>query len=625
MTSTFQGIELGKRGVVAHQQALTTTGHNLANMNTEGYSRQRVEFSPFEPIYFPGLEREATPGQIGQGVSIERVHRLRNELLDQQIVARASAEGYWDARDPYIAQMEGIYQEVGDSSLRGRMDAFWDAWQELANNPADMPPRRAVVERGATLVDAVTKRYQALKGLQDMAEQDIRMTVRRVNDLSGEIAGLNRDIREIQAQGDDPNDLMDRRDLLTDKLASLIDITVDRRDPDEYMVHTAGIILVQGSVGRRFDLERSQGDEGYSRVVWGETGQEMRFRDGSLQALIELRDSTIEGEIQSLDNMAVNFMDLVNEIHRGAYGLNGSTGLDFFVERPRVTNVNGDYDRSGDGVEDSTYLFRMNGVTVLDMNAQTGLEGTLTLSGPEGNIEVPYYPTDRVGDVISRINASGAEVSARLNREGRLQLKGTPALGWENPDFVIRHVEDSGFFLEGYAGLLAGRGPEGAYDWGAPGAAAALRGGAADYAAAPTAHPSGWLELNGAVLRDPGSVAAGLGENGRPANPGNGEAALAVAALRRDRVMVGKERTFDEFFAEAVGHMGELGKQSGEQKETNNLAMKKLQELRQSVAGVNMDEELADLLRYQHGYNAAARFITTVNAMLDTIINRMGV
>jgi len=267
----------------------------------------------------------------------------------------------------------------------------------------------------------------------------------------------------------------------------------------------------------------------------------------------------------------------------------------------------------------------MNGTNALELNAQTGLEGIITLSGPVGNIEVPYFPTDTVRDVILRINNSGAEVVARLNREGQLQLKGTPAQNWENPDFVIRHVEDSGFFLEGYAGLLNARGPEGAFTWEVADAVTSLQGGALSYAVAPNAHPSGWIEINPAILRDVSTIAAGFGENGRAANPGNGEAAIAISNLRYDRVMVGKNMTFTEYFADAVGRVGELGKQSQEQKETHNLTMKDLIERRQSVSGVNVNEELADMLRFQHGFNAAARFITTINSMLDTIINRMGV
>ncbi|MDR0730881.1 MAG: flagellar hook-associated protein FlgK [Treponema sp.] len=629
MTSTFQGIEIGKRGVVAHQQALTITGHNLTNASNEGYSRQRVELSAFEPIYLPGLNREETPGQIGQGTIVSRIERMRDQLLDRRIIAQAGGEGYWTARDPYIRMMEQAYLEVGDTSIRGKMDAFWDAWQELSIYPADMAPRTAVLERGKTLIDGIHERFKALKGLQDMVEEDIQLTVKRVNELSREIAGLNRDIQRIQAQGDNPNDLLDRRDLLVDRLSSIIDVTVDSRDPNEFMVHTAGFILVQGQIGREFDLVAGVENEGYSKIIWRETGDEAHFSSGSLAALLDLRDETIQGEIQTLDNMTMNFIDLVNEVHREGYGINGSTGLDFFTEHPFVTNVNGNYDRDGDGEYDSSYIFRMNGTNALEAKAQIGLEGTITLSGADGNVEVPYYPTDTVRDLIGRINNAGAEVVARLNRDGFLSLKATTAEGsimpGGNPDFVIRHVEDSGHFLAGYAGLLNGSGAENAYDWAGPDAVAALAGGAQDWAVAPTAHPSGWIEVNRALLKDPTAVVSGFGENGRAANPGNGEAALAVAAIRNTAVMVGALGTFDDYFADAVGRIGILGEQSREALATENLIMKQLKDMRESVSGVNIDEELAAMIKYQHGYNAAARFITTVNSLYDTLINRMGV
>ncbi|MDR0378078.1 MAG: flagellar hook-associated protein FlgK [Spirochaetaceae bacterium] len=629
MASTFQGIEIGKRGIAAHQQALNTTGHNLSNASSEGYSRQRVEISAFDPIYLPGLNREETPGQLGQGAIIERIERVRDQLLDRRIVAQAGGEGYWSARDPYIRMMEQAYLEVGGNSIRGKMDAFWDAWQELSIYPADTPPRTAVLERGKTLIDGIHERYKSLKGLQDMAEEDVRLTVDKVNNLSREIAGLNRDIQRVKAQGDNPNDLLDRRDLLVDRLSSIIDVTVDSRDPDEFMVHTAGFVLVQGGIGRQFDLIQGSETQGYSRIVWRDTGDDAHFQDGSLAALVELRDHTIQEEIQNLDSMTMNFIDLVNEVHRSAYGINGATGLDFFTEHPFVTNVNGNYDRDGDGAYDSSYIFRINGVNALEEREQVGLEGVITLSAAGGTVEVPYHPTDTVGDIVNRINNSGAEVAARLNRDGRLSLKGTPAEGallpGGNPDFVIRYIEDSGRFLAGYAGVLNAPGPDGAYDWGGPDAAALLAGGAADRAAAPVAHPSGWIDVNPALIRDPGSVASGFGENGRAANPGNGDAAMAVAAIRNTAVMVGRLGTFDDYFADAVGRVGMLGAQSRDSLETQNLIMKQLKDMRESVSGVNVDEELSNMIKYQHGYAAAARFITTMNSMLDTIINRMGV
>jgi flagellar hook-associated protein 1 FlgK len=620
---------------MAHETALSTTGHNLANASTEGYSRQRVELKAMDPIYSPALNRAETPGQIGQGVVVDRIERVRDQLLDRRIVSEASGEGYWSTRDGYVRQLDRLYLEPGENSVRSKMDKFWDAWQELAANPADGAPREAVVMRGQTLVDAIHTRFDNLKTISDNVNRDITLTVERVNNLSSQIAGLNTEIQKVRAQGDTPNDLYDRRDLLVDQLSSIIDIRVDQRDPDEFMVHTGGNVLIQGGVGRQFVITPGNNDEGYGRIMWAhdslkgnEPYQEVEFSrtKGSLAALVELRDETIAEEIQSLDNMTMNFADLVNEVHRSAYGTNGKTGMDFFTEHHRTTNVLGNYDQNSDGVEDSTYIFRMNGMNALEANTQIGLEGTVTLAAggaanPGGLVTIPYYPTDTVGEFIGRINNSGAEVVARLNRDGRLELKATPAENSENPDFVIRHVEDSGYFLTDYAGVLE-RGA--VYDWGEANAANNVRGGAEYLSTAPATHPAGWLEINPVLLKDRSSIASGFGANGRSANPGNGDAALAIAAIRNNPVMVGSEKTFDDYFSDAVARVGEINQQSGDALATENLIMKQLHDMRDSMSGVNMDEELASMIKYQHGYAAAARFVTTVNSMLETLITRFG-
>jgi len=623
------GLEIGRRGVQAHQRALATVGHNLNNIETPGFSRQRVEMSAFDPIFLPGLNRAQTPGQIGQGVSIERVERIRNELLDRRIIAQASGKGYWAVRDQYLHEMDQLYLGTGLNSIRSKMDSFWDGWQELSQNASNNEFRTAVVQRGKTLIDGIHNHYHGLSRLQTQVNDDIEMTVSRVNEITRQVAALNNDIQRIRALGDNPNDLKDRRDLLLDELASIIDITVSQSDPDEFMVHTSGHVLVQGRFDRQFDLRKDVDAESFAFIHWRDTGNEMVFKRGSLGALMELRDVTIEQEIKNLDNMTMNFTDLVNEIHRSGYGANGNTGVNFFSEYPFVLNVNGNYDRSGDGVFDSTYIYRINGQNELHPQDQSGFEGMITLSASDRQVQVPYFSTDTVNDIVTRINNSGAEVVARINREGRLSLKGTPAELVDgqrvNPDFVIRHIEDSGHFLVGYAGILNASGAEGAFTWTQADAVASLRGDAQNYAVAPIAHPSGWIEVNPVLTRDVTNVAAGFGVNGRPANPGNGDAAAAIASIRNNNIMVGSYATFDDYFANSIGNMGLMGEQSARALATENQLMKYLKDWRQSISGVNIDEELSNMIRFQHGYNAAARFITTVNSMLDTLINRMGV
>jgi len=622
--STFAGIEIGKRSLTAHNQGLTTIGHNLSNASTEGYSRQRVELGTMEPLYAPHLNREETPGQIGQGVLATRVERIRDELLEGRIDSQAGLEGYWDTRDKYVLMLEQVHNEPSESSVRGLMDRFWDSWQELSLRPSDQAAREAVLSRGEALAEGIRDRYRRLSDFRSMVDGDIRGTVVQVNELARQIALLNGEIVKSKALGDNPNDLLDRRDLLVEKLGRLVPITTDRRDADEFMVHLDGLVLVQGKVARGFEMGGADAD-GFASPVWADTKLPASFPGGTLGALVELRDGDARGELQTLDTMALSFSDLVNETHRRGYGLNGKTGLDFFAQWPFVNNVAGNYDRDGDGAYDASYVYRITGGNALQAQEQIGLAGSMRLSAAGEELEVPYNPTDTVADVVARINHAGAEVTARLTVDGKLQLRATPAADSADPDFVIRHVEDSGQFLGGYAGILRGSGAAGAYDWGGPDAVIALRGGGLDYAVAPLTHPSGWLEVAPELRSDPGSVAAGFGENGRPAAAGDGSAALAIAALRTMPVMVGSLRSFDDHFAEAVARIGLAGERAQNAAETQSRIGKELRDLRQSLSGVNMDEELSNMIKFQHGYAAAAKFVTVQTEMLDTIINRLGV
>lgn len=616
---------MGKRSLFAHDQAIQTAGHNLSNSSTEGYSRQRVELKATDPLYRPDLSRAETPGQIGQGVSVESIRRVRDQLLEQRIVAQSNGESYWETRDNYTLMLEQIYNEPAETSIRSRMDQFWDSWQELSVYPESRSARQAVLSRGETLVDSIHQQYRGLQGVRDIINGDIEGVTRQVNDFTRQIAALNEQIVKVRAMGDNPNDMLDQRDLLTEKLSKLINITVDERDIDEYVIHTAGLELVQGKSFRTFALETSMENDGLSEVVWADSGNRAEFSGGKLGALIELRDGDVRSELQKLDTMTMNFVDLVNDIHRDGTGANGKTGIDFFTEQNFINNVAGNYDRNGDGEYDSSYVFRVTGANPLVAREQIGLEGVMTLAAGIGTVQVPYHPTDMVADVVARINSSGSEVVASLDTDGRLVLKGTTAESKANPDFVIRHMEDSGYFLTGYAGILAGSGPENAYGWERADAVNSFAGGNLQYAVSPIAHPSGWMEINKVIQSDVQTIAAGFADQDGTVNAGDNRAAVAIAGIRNSAVMVGNTRTFDDFFADVVTNIGLKGEQASRSLETQNAIMKELRDLRNSISGVNVDEELADIIKFQHGYNAAAKFISTVNDMLDTVINRLGV
>ncbi|MCI5645451.1 MAG: flagellar hook-associated protein FlgK [Treponema porcinum] len=623
MGSTFSGIELGKRSIMAHTDAITTAGHNISNANTEGYSRQRVQLKEFDPLYKPDLERAERAGMIGQGMDSQSINRVRDELLDQRITEQQHSESYWETRSKYYTMIEQIYNEPDDVSIRSNMDKFWEGWQELSVHPESQAARQAVVTRGESLADSIKTKWEALMGVGNLINGDIEATVKQVNDYTRQIAALNAEIVRSRGMGDNPNDLLDRRDLLVDKLSKIINITSDRRDSDEFMVHLDGHVLVQGGIARGFELETVVDNNGYDKLVWKDTGNDAVIKGGTLGALIELRDVDIRSEVQSLNTMTMNFSDLVNDIHRNGYGANNVTGLDFFTQHSFVENVNGNYDRDGDGTLDHSYIFRFTGTTKLNPQEQIGLEGVMTLSGPGGNVQVAYHPTDTVETVINRINDSNGEVKAYLDRNNNLVLKGTTASAVENPDFVIRHVEDSGFFLTGYTGILQASGAAGAYDYAQADAVQALAG--AQFAVSPVLNPAGYIEVNQALKNDVMSVAAAYKDNSGNVNAGDGRAAVEIAAIRNTKVMIGHERTFDDYFADSVTNVGLKGEQAENMHLSHSAVMEDLRSLRDSISGVNIDEELADIIKFQHGYNAAAKFVTVWDSLLDTIINRLGV
>lgn len=623
MGSTFSGIELGKRSIMAHTDAISTAGHNISNASTEGYSRQRVQLKEFDPLYRPDLERPERAGMIGQGIDVQSITRIRDEMLDQRITAQQNQESYWDTRSKYYTMIEQIYNEPDEVSVRSNMDKFWESWQELSINPESQAARQAVVTRGESLSDSIKSKWENLMGVGSLINSDIDSTVKQINSYANQIAAVNSEIVRSRGIGDNPNDLLDRRDLLVDKLSKLANITTDRRDPDEFMVHLDGKVLVQGGVARNFDLVSLTDNNGYEKLVWADTREDASVSGGTLGALIELRDVDVRNEIQSLNTMTMNFSDLVNDVHRNAYGANNVTGLDFFTQHSFVENVNGNFDRNGDGVLDHSYIFRFTGTTTLNPQEQIGFEGVMTFSGPSGNVQVPYHPTDTVETVINRINDSNGEVKAYLDRNNNLVLKGTTAQNVENPDFVIRHVEDSGFFLTGYSGILAASGADGAYDFARADAVDSLAG--AQFAVSPVLNPAGYIEVNGVIKNDVKSVAAAFRDDSGNVNAGDGRAAVEIASIRNTKVMIGHERTLDDYFADSVTNVGLKGEQAENNLKSHMAIMNDLRTMRDSISGVNIDEELSDIIKFQHGYNAAAKFVTIWDSLIDTVINRLGV
>ncbi len=618
MNSAFSGIELGKRALITHQAALQVTGHNVSNADTEGYSRQKITLEVFDPLYIPGLTRELTPGQIGQGVDVQKILRARDMLLDDRIISEKNGLSYWTSMNSWVKQVELVHNEPSDKSIMHLLDKFWASWQDLANNPEENSAREAVREYGIALSRQINNNYMALKSIRDNIEETIQARVYEVNSLAKDIAKLNAEILKSESVGDNPNDLWDKRDLLVENLSKLTDIQIGRSDKDEFIIYINGKHLVQGKHYEQLKLVKNPNNEGYSDIVWNRDGTTLKVKSGELKSLLDARDEVVKKQIDDLDLFTVNLMDMVNSIHRKGFGINLRTGLNFFKENAMSVNPVGDYDFNGDGLLDSTIIFRITGSQKIKPDDTVGISGTITLNN---EITVNYKNTDRVSDIISRINNSGADIKMFVNSYGNLVVKS------DGSNLYINHLEDSGDFLVKYAGILKNSGSQGAFDVGAPGMAQRIGG---DYMVTQMHHPSSWLTLDDGVKNEVESIAASTGVDtdgdGVPDvmnGAGNGDNALKIAGVRFEKIMVGKSLTLNDFYQRMITEIGLKGEIAKRESENRGIIVDNLVNMRKSISGVNMDEELVNMVKFQHGYAAAARFVSEMNKMLDIIINRM--
>lgn len=630
-TSTFAPVELSKRGLNAQQTALSTTGHNISNADRSGYSRERVVLSAARPLDVPGLNRAMRPGQIGQGVTVVRIERVHSNLLETRLLKETTISAFWSHRSKNLLPLEKLYNEPSDVSLRANFDRFWASWQELATSPTSPEGRQMVQSRGKALVASINHRYLALSDLRKSTNSDITSNVKEINDILAQIGDLNKEIVNVKAEGNNPNDLLDSRDKLTEKLATYVPIELDLRDPDEPIITTMGRHLVQGRVVHYLNVTPAPGqNEGDVQVTWGDDGSPLidhralqveaqHPSGGKLLSLLTLRDIDIRGEIAHVDSMALDFSTAVNQLHKNATTANGEVGVSFFTNHPVTTNIQGLYDTTGNGAFDHRYLFSVTGSEKMKLTDRPGLDGAITLSGQTGNVTVRYNAQDSVDSIIQKINHSGAEVKAYLTQDGQLRFKGTPSGNPADPNFVIRALGDTGRFLSQYAGLLNGGVNGGQYDWtDVPGAGTFTA--QSTFTVAPLEHPSAWLKLSDKVKGDYNNIASAPLNTPPLDGKGDGTIALKIALLRERPVIAGTKDNFDDFFASAVAHIGLQGEEAKQANASHAKILTEIQTEKTSYSSVNLDEEFANITKFQKSYAAVARFLTTMNTIYDTLL-----
>lgn len=633
MHSTFMGLEISRRGLMSHQQALHVTGQNISNAENEEYTRQRVEITAMDPIYNPGLNRAETAGQLGQGSVVAQVERIRNSFIDDRIVAEKNLLGYWKSRNDFIYQVEQVYNEPSDQSIRSRMDAFWESWQELSKYPETRATREVVKEKANALSNEVRVVFRQLEDLRDDANRQIAARVELINNYGRSIRDLNERIMKSEALGDNPNDLMDKRDGLIEKLSQLVNISVSRSDKDETIVYIGSENLVQGEVFHPVETFLDPANNGYYGLRWAGSEAPVKPAGGELYGLVEIRDVVLRENINSVNALAANIVDLTNEVHRDGFGKNGETNVNFFNEIMVSDNVDGNHDLNNDGVYDVSAVFKVAGTNKLDASAAIGIAGSMTFvmnDEIEGDMQIAYAATDSVNDVMKRINDARMGVTAYLDHNNHLALKATIARDVDKKNFMIRHLEDSGQFLVGLTGILKESGPAGSFDYRRVGDIAKLLPDREHVTITPQYNPAAYIGISKDIDLNIDRIAAakgkdigGTGDYNTANNGGDGTNALAIARLRHGTTMVDSNATFNDYYISLISRIGSQGQEANDRIKNQDTLLTNLTNLRKSVSGVSLDEEMANMVQFQQAYNANARMISTFDKMLETII-RLG-
>lgn len=636
--NTFMGLEIGRRGIVTQQTALNITGHNITNANTEGYSRQAANIVTASPWHAPVTIGSNRVGQLGTGSTIADIQRYRDSFIDAQIRNESRTGGYWKSLEESLSQMEVILNEPSDEGLRGVMDDFWEAWQDLSANPESESARSIVKESGAAMAEAFHHTFQQLTDLREDVNASVKVDVEQINSLAEQIAALNRQIVGITVAGKQPNDLMDRRDVLIDQLSELADIKIYNESSYEKQtdegtelvyygsvaIQMGGRMLVQG--GETCKLGVEQDTQGMYLVTWADTQAKADIQGGELRGLLDIRGQTSSSKegssseykeiiptlLDNLNKLAENIILKTNEIQRSGYSLNNQSGF-----------------------PDGNNFFSEDVPAYFDGNWANFIQIDDSIEEDVKNIAAASNRTwDDSGNKINFGDGSNALLIAQLKQDYNQQLYSVTSTTGLNTLLTLPSSTISGYLSINYKN--------------AQGIAQAP---VSIYLAAPTEAYQDMQELASAIQAQLDANAtltnakiavkvrcdgnnlcfysssdkfSGVSDgNGTPGSELLGGATFGTVSASFSGSLV-KDVTNDDFWRAICADTGVQSQEAQRMVANQDQLIGELEAKRQSLSGVSLDEEMTNMIQYQHAYNAASRLITTIDEELNQIINQMG-
>ena len=359
------GLETNKRGLYTQQAALYTTGHNISNANTLGYSRQRVNMEA--TLGFPGLGLNSgtMPGYLGTGVQSGSIQRIRDSFVDHQYRQESNKFGYWESQSKAISQMEDVFNEPSEYGLQKSLSEFWQSLQDVATNPNESGARAVAIRRGEAVADSFNYMYKSLTDIQTNLGTEIQHTTKDMNSILKQIAQVNEQIKNVEPNGYVPNDLYDQRDLLLDELSTLVPIEVEYHSSGGRAVEGVAegwavvslklndgskVELVNGNRAAKVEenFDQASGDINKAATGISINGSMIGFDDladsGKLKSLMNSY-GTADGQglypemLAELDKLAQAFMDEFNKVYGEGYPLEGEDGPKAFFVGNSAGNI----------------------------------------------------------------------------------------------------------------------------------------------------------------------------------------------------------------------------------------------------------------------------------------------
>jgi len=625
----------GISALLSTQRALATTSQNISNVNTEGYSRQRVEFQPRTPQAFGG-------GFIGAGVNVGDVSRIYDSFLTDQI--RSSTSGFTQL-DSYLTLSTQVDNLLGDPNinLMVGVQSFFNATQDVADDPASIPARQVLLSEGESLVNRFQYIDQRLTDIGDVMNRDIRGVVGDINSLSQSIADVNRKIADARTlSSGEPNDILDQRDLLLKQLSEKTSITVlDQSDGTVNVFIGNGQAVVAGVESRdlsilnnEFDISRLEVGYSLGTSSVNITGQ---VSGGELGGLLQFRNEVLDEAKDSLGYLAVGLSNSFNQQHRDGMDLKGVLGGDFFKPIDTTTpsvlsstsntgspaaqidvdiaNINAytqsDYalDRTASGYS----LTRLSDNTVFSLSTFPGGSETvdnLTLSLSSGALAVGdsflIRPLRTAASDIGLAITDPAAIAAAspVRTQANLANTGNATIDpgainniaqFDGDSYAVNFTSTTTYEVRDSLNNLE---TSGTYTSGNP------------------------ISFNGITIAVSGVPASGDNFTVVPNSGGIGDNrnALNLSSLQNNNTLLSNTAKYSDVYSQLIVDVGSKTMRTEVNRDTQESLLQQTVAARDSKSAVNLDEEASDLLRFQQQYQAATQIISTADSLFQSLL-----